>query len=98
MNDRISMASELRALGVTSVPVNILCPIKGTPLGDRKPLAYDEIRRTVAIFRFALPYAHIRIAGGRASLPDKGEALFKGGANAAISGDYLTTSGVELGK
>ena len=98
MNDRISMALELRALGVTSVPVNILCPIKGTPLGDRKPLAYDEIRRTVAILRFALPYAHIRIAGGRASLPDKGEALFKGGANAAISGDYLTTSGVELGK
>ena len=33
MSDRIQMAFELRALKVDSVPINILNPIKGTPLG-----------------------------------------------------------------
>lgn len=94
MNDRISMAAELARLGVTSVPVNILTPIAGTPLEHARKLSYDEIRRTVAIFRFALPHARIRIAGGRSALPDNGRALFRGGADSAISGDYLSTRGV----
>ena len=95
MNDRIRLALELRREGVFSVPVNVLMPKAGTPLADAKPLSYDEIRRTVAIFRFILPDAYIRPAAGRRELPDKGEKLFKGGANAAISGDYLTTKGVD---
>ena len=95
MNDRIRLALELRREGVFSVPVNVLMPKVGTPLADAKPLSYDEIRRTVAIFRFILPDAYLRPAAGRRELPDKGEKLFKGGANAAISGDYLTTKGVD---
>ena len=95
MNDRIRLALELRREGVFSVPVNVLMPKAGTPLADAKPLSYDEIRRTVAIFRFILPDAYIRPAAGRRELPDKGEKLFKGGANAAITGDYLTTKGVD---
>ena len=92
--DRIDMAFELKALGINSVPVNILNPIKGTPLGDQSVLPYDEIRKTVSIFRFILPKASIRLAGGRGHIPDKGRELFKSGANAAISGDMLTTSGI----
>ena len=95
MNDRIRLALELRREGVFSVPVNVLMPKAGTPLADAMPLSYDEIRRTVAIFRFILPDAYIRPAAGRRELPDKGEKLFKGGANAAITGDYLTTKGVD---
>lgn len=95
MNDRIRLALELRREGVFSVPVNVLMPKAGTPLSKAKPLSYDEIRRTVAIFRFILPDAYIRPAAGRRELPDKGAMLFKGGANAAITGDYLTTKGVD---
>lgn len=92
--DRIDMAFELKALGINSVPINILNPIKGTPLGSRSVLPYDEIRKTVSIFRFILPRASIRLAGGRGLIEDKGRELFKSGANAAISGDMLTTSGI----
>ena len=96
MNDRIKLALELREEGVYSVPVNVLMPRKGTPLENAKPLSYDEIRRTVAIFRFILPDVYIRPAAGRRELPDNGEKLFKGGANAAITGDFLTAKGVAV--
>lgn len=91
--DRIDMAFTLSELGIRSVPINILSPIKGTPLGETETLSYDEILRTIAIFRFILPKAAIRLAGGRRSLPDGGRRAFLSGANAAITGDMLTTSG-----
>ena len=48
------------------------------------------------MFRFIIPDAAIRLAGGRGIMEDKGRACFKGGANAAISGDMLTTSGITV--
>ena len=96
MEDRIDLALTLRELSVSSVPVNVLNPIPGTPLECQPPLPYPEIRRTIAILRFLLPKAAIRLAGGRGLLPDKGKACFLSGANAAISGDMLTTSGISI--
>ena len=52
------------------------------------------MRRIVAVYRFILPDASIRLAGGRGQLPDKGRSCFTSGANAAISGDMLTTAGI----
>ena len=63
---------------------------------NRKPLTNEEARRCVAIFRFLIPDASIRLAGGRGLLGDKGEQCFKSGANAAISGDMLTTAGITV--
>jgi biotin synthase len=97
MEDRIDMALDIRELGVKSVPVNILSPISETPYGKLPALTADEVRKTVAIFRFILLDAAIRLAGGRNLMPDKGRLLFLSGANAAISGDMLTTSGIILG-
>lgn len=94
MEDRIDMALTLRELKVDSVPVNVLNPIKGTPLQYNRALSYEEILRTAAIFRFTLPNIQIRLAGGRSLMPDKGERAMKSGINAAISGDMLTTSGI----
>jgi biotin synthase len=54
----------------------------------------NEFIRTVAIFRFILPQALIRLAAGRAFLPDNGKAALLAGANAVISGDFLTTTGI----
>lgn len=92
--DRIDMAMCLRELHIKSVPVNMLNPIPGTPLAHNKPLTEEDMRRIVAVYRFILPKASIRLAGGRGLLPDKGLGCFISGANAAISGDMLTTAGI----
>lgn len=92
--DRIDMALSLRELGIKSIPVNILNPIPGTPFEDRGVLSEQEIRRIVAVYRFILPTAFVRLAGGRGLIPDKGRGCFMSGANAAISGDMLTTAGI----
>lgn len=94
--DRIEMALALQGLGVSSVPINVLNPIPKTPLEGCEPLSIDEVRRVFAIFRFALPNALLRLAGGRALLPDAGRACLRSGANAAISGDMLTTAGFDI--
>lgn len=92
--DRIDLAFTLDELGVDSVPVNLLNGIPGTPLADQPRLAEEELRRTVAVWRFLLPKVTIRLAGGRGLLADKGEGCFRAGANGAISGDMLTTAGI----
>lgn len=94
--DRIELALQLRDLDIQSVPVNLLNPIPGTPLEHEKILTRDEVSRIVAVFRFALPGASIRLAGGRGLLSDKGAEAFCSGANAAISGDMLTTGGISI--
>lgn len=96
MEDRIELALNERSLGVTSVPVNMLDPAPGTPLEHSAPLGVDDMRRIVAVFRFALPAAFIRLAAGREYLEDQGRSCFLSGANAAISGDFLTTMGISI--
>lgn len=94
MEDRIDMALTIRELDVKSVPLNLLNPIKGTPYENNRILTNDELCRIAAIFRFIIPSGDIRLAGGRGLLDDKGEKCFRSGANAAISGDMLTTAGI----
>lgn len=43
MEDRIDMAFEVRNLGVSSMPVNMLNPIKGTPYENNKKLTKDDM-------------------------------------------------------
>lgn len=94
--DRIDLALELREFNVKSIPINVLNPIKGTPVEDNEILSNDEVCRIIAIFRFINPDAFIRMAGGRALLGDNGRKAFSSGANAGILGNMLTTSGVDL--
>ncbi len=94
MEDRIDMALDLRKLNINSVPINVLNAIEGTPLANLKPLTAEEVKRIVSIFRFILPNAVLRLAGGRGCMLDKGKCLFASGINAAISGDMLTTAGI----
>ena len=95
VKDRIEMAIELRNLNIKSVPINVLNPIKGTSLGGNNPLSMEEINRTISVFRFILKDSFIRLAGGRTLMKDRGESAFLSGANATISGDLLTTSGID---
>ena len=94
--DRIDMAIELRELGIMSIPVNMLNPIASTPFENIEPLTEDDMRRIVAIYRFINPKAFIRLAGGRGLMKDKGKSCFLSGANAAITGDMLTTAGISI--
>ncbi|NEZ46440.1 biotin synthase BioB [Clostridium niameyense] len=96
MEDRIDLAFELNSLNIKSIPINVLNPIKGTPLQEAKPLTQKEILKTMAIFRFINPKANIRLAGGRNLIENFGERCFKVGASATISGNYLTTSGNKI--
>ncbi|MBM7866080.1 biotin synthase BioB [Heliobacterium gestii] len=94
MEDRIDMALELRGLGVQSAPVNILNPIAGTPLEEQPVIAPLEILKSIAIYRLMLPSARARMAGGReGALRNLQSLCFMAGADAALVGSYLTTSG-----
>ena len=98
IEDRIDMALSLRDLGIESIPVNMLNPIPGTPMEKYESLTVKEMQRIIAVYRFILPKAFIRLAGGRGLMSDKGKACFMSGANAAISGDMLTTAGITVDK
>lgn len=91
--DRIDMALTLSGIGVNSIPINALIPIKGTPLENIERISEADILRTIAIFRFIVPEADIRLAAGRILMTNCGERAFLSGANSAITGDMLTTSG-----
>lgn len=94
--DRIDMAVTLRKLHIRSIPINMLNPIEKTPYEHKEPLTMHDMCRIIAVYRFLLPKASIRLAGGRGLLPDKGQSCFSSGANAAITGDMLTTHGISI--
>ena len=96
IEDRIDMALSLRELKIKSIPINLHNPIPGTPLEKNEKLNSEELQRIIAVYRFILPDAFIRLAGGRGLLGDKGKSCFLSGANAAITGDMLTTAGISI--
>jgi biotin synthase len=99
--DRVDAAIELQDIGVSSLPVNILNPIEGTPLGDRDHAAIStaEVLDTIAVYRFLHPDARVRLTGGREVnlAPDEQHLPFQAGADGLLTGDYLTTEGQDPG-
>lgn len=85
--DRIDMALDLAALGIGSIPLNILRPIPGTPFGDLEPITNEEVLRAVAIFRYLNPTAWIRMAAGRGQFSG-------GGAELSCSGPTRPSPGI----
>lgn len=91
---RIELAATLRELDVDSVPLNILNPIKGTPLSHMLPLPPLEILMTIAVFRFMLPDKDIKLCGGKEkNLRQLLPLAIMAGANSLMTGNYLTTTG-----
>lgn len=91
---RVEFALKLREINPASIPVNILCPIMGTPLENAKPLTDDEVLTTIAIFRFLHPKVQIRFAGGRSKLSRQTQLrAMRIAMNGGIVGDLLTTVG-----
>lgn len=92
-DDVIDLAYSLRGLEVTSVPINFLIPIPGTPLAEQNQLNPRRCLRVLCLFRFLLPAQEIRIAGGREVHLRSLQPLGLYPANSIFIGDYLTTPG-----
>ena len=101
--DRVDAAIALQDIGVSSLPVNILNPVAGTPLGeqfgDSPPITTEEIIETIAVYRLLHPDARVRLTGGREVNLDADEQHlpFEAGADGILTGDYLTTEGQSPG-
>jgi biotin synthase len=91
--DVVSMAFDLRELGVESIPVNFLNPIEGTPLAGQSELTPNYCLKALCMFRFANPSSELRIAGGRELHLRSLQPLGLYPANSMFVGDYLTTKG-----
>ena len=93
--DRIGLLFELATLPIhpESVPINMLVPMKGTPLAEVDKLDVTEWIRTIAVARIIMPKSYIRLSAGRESLSDADQALaFMAGANSLFSGEKLLTA------
>jgi biotin synthase len=94
LEQRVDFAFELAELEPCEVPINLLDPRPGTPLGDRQPLSPREALQAIALFRLVLPGAWLRLAGGREKVLGELQGMgLLAGANALIVGNYLTTGG-----
>jgi biotin synthase len=94
LEQRVDFALELAALEPCEVPINLLDPRPGTPLGNTELMSPREALQAIALFRLVLPAAWIRLAGGREKVLGELQALgLLAGANALIVGNYLTTTG-----
>jgi len=92
---RFGLLRELANLDLhpESVPINMLVPVAGTPLGDRPSEDPIELVRMIATARILMPLAMVRLSAGRLSLSDEAQALcFLAGANSVFLGEKLLTT------
>jgi len=94
LDQRAEFAAQLAVLAPDEVPLNFLNPRPGTPFGDQQPMSAIDALRAIATFRLVMPRTILRFAGGREiTLGDLAERGVRGGINAVIVGNYLTTLG-----
>ncbi|MBZ5607592.1 MAG: biotin synthase BioB [Acidobacteriia bacterium] len=93
--DRCQLLDELASLDPQpeSVPINLLVPIKGTPLENAPKVDSVDLVRTIAVARILMPKSRVRLAAGRLSLSREAQLLaFFAGANSIFIGDKLLTT------
>ncbi|MEO0465370.1 MAG: biotin synthase BioB [Pseudomonadota bacterium] len=93
--DRIGLIHELSMLEPhpESVPINMLVPIAGTPLGESPPISVVELARAIAVCRIVFPQSWVRLSAGRETMSEEGQAMcLLAGANSIFVGDRLLTT------
>jgi len=76
-----------------SVPINMLIPIEGTPLGQQPQFDSFEFVRTIAVAKIIMPSSVIRLSAGREQMSEEMQALcFMAGAGSIFIGDKLLTA------
>jgi biotin synthase len=94
VDQRWELAQAIKELDPDAIPLNFLHPLTGTRLADRQLLAPLEALKIIAAFRLTFPNKTIIICGGRQpTLRSLAPLMFAAGANALMTGDYLTTKG-----
>jgi len=98
--DRVDAAFALKELEADVIPINLLDPRPGTPLEGAPRIYPLEAVKTIAVYRFILPRAAIKLCGGReVNLGDEWQPLaLRAGATGMIVGGYLTTGGNPMEK
>ena len=93
--DRISLLHTLANLDPQpeSVPINMLVPVKGTPMENTPKLDIFEWIRTIAVARILMPKSMVRLSAGRLQISKEAQTLaFMAGANAIFTGEKLLTT------
>ncbi len=93
--DRIGLIHELAQLTPhpESVPINMLVPIDGTPLGDSPEISVTEMARAIAVCRVVFPKSWVRLSAGREGMTEGEQALcLLAGANSIFVGARLLTT------
>lgn len=93
--DRIGLIHELAKLTPhpESVPINMLVPIPGTPLGNSPAVSVLEMARAIAVCRIVFPKSWVRLSAGREGMTEEGQAMcLLAGANSIFVGDRLLTT------
>jgi biotin synthase len=93
--DRCKLLSELAQMEPQpeSVPINLLVPVEGTPLGSVQPIEATDLVRTIAVARILMPHSRVRLSAGRLSLNHEAQLLaFFAGANSIFIGEKLLTT------
>ncbi|MBQ6915114.1 MAG: biotin synthase BioB [Kiritimatiellae bacterium] len=93
----VEFAFALNEIAPDSIPVNVLHPVDGTPLGKSAVLSPERVVDSVALLRLVNPSTPLRFAGGRRDMSDETAAkCIYVGISAGIAGPLLTTSGADF--
>ncbi len=99
--DRVDAAIALQDIGISSLPVNVLNPVEGTPLAEKDiEITTEAIVKTVAVYKLLHPDSRVRLTGGREVnlAPEEQHLPLEAGADGLLTGDYLTTEGQSAGE
>ncbi len=90
----VEFAAALAEIAPSSIPINVLHPIAGTPLGGNGVLDPERVIDSIAVIRLMNPATPLRFAGGRRDMSDEtARRCIYVGINAGIAGPLLTTPG-----
>lgn len=93
--DRINLLLQLQQLKnpPTSIPINKLIPMQGTPLENAIEIDDIEFIKMIAVTRIIFPNSRVRLSAGREHMSDTMQTLcFMAGANSIFIGDTLLTA------
>uniref|UniRef100_A0A1B6HDL5 biotin synthase n=1 Tax=Homalodisca liturata TaxID=320908 RepID=A0A1B6HDL5_9HEMI len=95
ISDRAGLLVELANLPEppSSVPINMLVKVRGTPMFDNKDVDPFDLIRMIAVTRIMMPTSYVRLSAGREQMNEQTQAIcFMAGANSIFYGRKLLTS------
>ncbi len=96
IKDLINMISELKKVKADSIPINFFIPVEGHRISDHQKLSPHYCLKVLSVFRFAIPEAEIRAAGGREYHLRSLQSLCLYAVDSLFARGYLTTGGNDM--